>query len=99
MWLAIGAADQPGIDQLADAPPGSALSLAITVRLRLPWRTSSSIRRSGVPTPMKPPIMRVAPSGIIATASCTETVCMAGCPFADAKNDSGAGRSHELYLG
>jgi hypothetical protein len=30
---------------------------------------SSSIRRSGVPTAMNPPIMRVAPSGIIATAS------------------------------
>ena len=49
--------------------PGVAVSLAMTVRSRLPWRTSSSISRSGVPTPMKPPIIRLAPSGIIATAS------------------------------
>ena len=49
--------------------PGIALSLAMTVRRRLPWRTSSSINRSGVPTPIKPPIIRLAPSGIRSTAS------------------------------
>src|SRR5215471_2464507 len=60
--------------------PGLAVSLAITVRLRLPWRTSSSITRSGLPTAMKPPIITLAPSGMRATASFTETVFMAGHP-------------------
>jgi hypothetical protein len=59
----------PALMSLPMPMPGSALSFAITVRLRLPWRTSSSTRRSGVPTPMNPPIITVAPSGIIATAS------------------------------
>ena len=49
--------------------PGEAVSLAITVRSRFSCRTSSSISASGVPTPMKPPIIRVAPFGIRATAS------------------------------
>src|SRR5215471_6767495 len=56
--------------------PGTAVSLAMTVRLRLPWRTSSSIKRSGDPTPIKPPIMSDAPSGIILTALSTETAFM-----------------------
>jgi hypothetical protein len=47
---------------------GDAVSLAITVRSFLPWRTISSIMRSGVPTPMKPPTITLAPSGIMATA-------------------------------
>ena len=99
MWLAMVRLTSPASTSLPMPRPGSALSFAITVRSRLPWRTSSSITRSGVPTPMNPPIMSVAPSGIIATASFTETVCMAGCPFADGQNDTEAGRGHELYLG
>jgi hypothetical protein len=43
--------------------PGLAVSLAITVRFFLPWRTISATSRCGVPTPMKPPIISVAPSG------------------------------------
>ena len=46
-----------------------AVSLAMTVRSRRPWRTSSSINRCGVPAPMKPPIIGVAPSGIMAAMS------------------------------
>ena len=57
--------------------PGIAVSLAMTVRLRLPCRTISSIRRSGVPTAMNPPTMRLAPFGIMATASLTEMTFMA----------------------
>src|SRR5206468_1913065 len=49
--------------------PGEAVSLAMTVRSCFSCRTSASISASGVPTPMKPPIMRVAPFGIRATAS------------------------------
>ena len=56
--------------------PGEAVSLAITVRSRLPCRTSSSISGSGVPQAMKPPIIRVAPSGIMATISLTGIVFM-----------------------
>src|SRR5262249_34252389 len=55
----------------------TAVSLAITVRSRFCCRTISSITRSGVPTPMKPPIIRLAPSGISATASESAMVCMA----------------------
>jgi hypothetical protein len=62
-----GLAQQLRPDELADPLPGAAVSLAITVRSRLFWRTISSITRSGVPTAMKPPIIRLAPSGIIAT--------------------------------
>jgi hypothetical protein len=68
-----------GVDVWLTGPmptPGIALSLAITVRSRLRWRTSSTTTRSGVPTPMNPPMIRRAPSGIIATASCKEMVFM-----------------------
>ena len=57
MWLAIVFFTAPAVISLPMPMPGSALSFAITVKLRLPWRTSSSIRRSGVPTPMNPPII------------------------------------------
>src|SRR5437773_906204 len=49
--------------------PGMAVSFAITVRFPVPRRTSSSMTRSGVPTPMKPPIITLAPSGISDAAS------------------------------
>jgi hypothetical protein len=44
--------------------PGHAVSLAMTVRFLAPRLTSASMRRCGEPTPMKPPINSVAPSGI-----------------------------------
>jgi hypothetical protein len=43
--------------------------LAIIVRFFLPWRTNSAMIQWGDPTPMNPPIMMDAPSGIMATAS------------------------------
>jgi hypothetical protein len=39
-------------------------------------RTNSSMRRSGVPTPMNPPIIRLAPSGMMATDCSAEIVRM-----------------------
>src|SRR5215470_9066054 len=60
---------------------GVAVSLAMTVRSRLPWRTSSSTTRSGVPTPIKPPIITLAPSGIIATDCSREIVFMIRAPI------------------
>ena len=72
MWLAISRLTRPLSTSLPMPTPGLAVSLAMMVRSRLPWRTISSITRSGVPTAMKPPIIRLAPSGIIATASSTE---------------------------
>ena len=80
MWLAIVLAISPALTSLPMPLPGIAVSLAMTVRSRLPWRTSSSITRSGVPTPMKPPIIRLAPSGIMATASATSMVFMRASP-------------------
>ena len=57
--------------------PGRAVSLAITVKSLRPWRTSSPIIRCGDPTPMKPPIINDAPSGIISTAAVSPIVlCM-----------------------
>src|SRR5208337_2193504 len=50
------------------AIPGNAVSLAITVRSFRPAETRPTIKRRGVPTPKNPPIMRVAPSGIMAMA-------------------------------
>ena len=58
--------------------PGVAASLLIRERPDFFCRTNSSSRRSGVPTPMKPPTMMLAPSGIIATASSAETALMIG---------------------
>jgi len=49
--------------------PGAAVSLAMTVKSLFCCRTSSSTSGSGVPTPMNPPTISVAPAGIIATAS------------------------------
>src|SRR5262245_20568778 len=81
MWLAIVLERRPAPTSLPMPLPGTAVSFAMTIRLRLPCRTSSSTRRSGVPTPMNPPIMRLAPSGIMATASSTGTVFMSERPF------------------
>src|SRR5215471_12810037 len=49
--------------------PGRAVSLAITVKLLRPCRTSSAMIRCGLPTPKNPPIMTEAPSGIFSIAS------------------------------
>ena len=74
MWLAIAFPTSPAATSLPMPFAGEAVSFAITTKSRFLWRTSSSITRSGVPVPMKPPIMRLAPLGIIATASFTDIV-------------------------
>jgi hypothetical protein len=51
--------------------PGRAVSLPITVRFLQPRATSASMSRWGAPTPMKPPIIRLAPSGMRRAASST----------------------------
>src|SRR5262245_45630950 len=76
IWLAIVFERRPALTSLPMPLPGTAVSLALTTRLRFPWRTSSSTRRSGVATPMHPPVMRLAPSGIMATASSAAMVFM-----------------------
>ena len=69
MWLTIDLAHRSWPRSSLPMPrPGAAVSFAITVRSRFFCRTISSISRSGVPTAMKPPIIRLAPSGIMATA-------------------------------
>ena len=67
MWLTIALRSSLASTSLPIPSPGAAVSLAITVRSRLPWRTISSMTRSGVPTAMNPPIIKLAPSGIMAT--------------------------------
>ena len=67
MWLTMALRSSLASTSLPMPLPGVAVSLAITVRSRLFWRTISSMTRSGVPTAMNPPIIRLAPSGIMAT--------------------------------
>ena len=77
IWLAISDDTSPASTSLPMPLPGEQASLAMTLRPDLRWRTTSSITRSGVPTPMKPPIIRRAPSGISATASATDIAFIA----------------------
>src|SRR5438034_2467366 len=69
MWLTIARRTSPARMSLPMPTPGMAVSFAITVRFPVPRRTSSSMTRSGVPTPMKPPIITLARSGISDAAS------------------------------
>ena len=74
MWLTIAFRTSFALTSLPMPVPGMAVSLAMTERSRFPWRTISSTRRSGVPTPMNPPISRLAPLGIKSTASPRDVV-------------------------
>src|SRR3954467_1198048 len=71
IWLVMTLRTSLASISLPIPTPGRAVSLAMMVRSLLPWRTASSMRRGGVPTAMKPPIIRLAPLGIRATASAT----------------------------
>ncbi|MBB4422244.1 hypothetical protein GGD66_000770 [Bradyrhizobium sp. CIR48] len=68
------------VKQLADAFAREAASLQIAENPVFCCRTISSSKRSGVPIPMKPPTITLAPAGIIATASSTATAFMGGTP-------------------
>ena len=75
------ARDQRRVEQLADAFAGHRGVVADQRKTGSSAAcTTSSSRRSGVPTPMNPPTMMLAPSGIIATASSTETALMIETP-------------------
>ena len=76
MWLAITRLTARALISLPMATPGRAVSLAMTVRPLRPCRTSSSIRRWGEPTPMNPPIISTAPSGMRAAASAARMVLL-----------------------
>src|SRR6185437_5587666 len=76
IWLAVMVATSEASNSFPMPRPGTAASLAMIVSSLFFCRTSSSRSRSGVPTPMKPPIMMVAPFGIIATASSAEMFFM-----------------------
>ena len=65
---------------------GTPASLQITFSCDLCCLTSSSTRRSDVPTAMNPPTIIVAPLGINATASSTETLLMLMAPMVTAAN-------------
>ena len=102
MWLAIVRLTKPLLTSFPMPRPGIAVSFAMTVRFFFPWRTSSSMMRSGVPTPMKPPIMSVAPSEIIVTASSTGTVFMVqtsvSCVFFTRKQGQSVGTTAIYFL-
>ena len=74
MWLAVRVDTSVASNSLTTPLPGRPASLQITVNSDLFCLTNSSTRRSGVPTPMNPPTMTVAPLGIMATASSAETL-------------------------
>ena len=57
-------------DDAGDRQDGAAA--AMTVRSQAPRSINASMIRAGVPTPMNPPIMTLAPSGISAAASVGE---------------------------
>src|SRR4051812_12358396 len=83
MWLTIALRTSLASTSLPIPWPGDAVSLAITVRSRLFCRISSSMTRTGVPIPMKPPIMTLAPSGMTETDCSRETVCIVKLPSAE----------------
>src|SRR5262249_11568733 len=76
MWLTMTLRNSLAWTSLPIPLSGIAVSLAMTVRSRFFCRTISSMIRSGVPTPRNPPIIKIAPSGIILTDSSREIVRM-----------------------
>ena len=69
-------AQQLGADELADSLPGHGGVVGDDGEVAFLLAHDLVDQRSGVPTAMKPPIMRLAPSGIIATDCSRETVCI-----------------------
>ena len=78
MWLAVSVETSDASNSLPTPLPGTAASLLMMESSDFLCLTSSSSSRSGVPTPMKPPTMTVAPLGIMATASSAETAFIGG---------------------
>ena len=86
MWLAVRVDTSAASNSFPTPLPGRPASLQITVSSDLFCLTNSSTRRSGVPTAMNSPTIIVAPLGIIATASSTETLLMLTAPMVTAAN-------------
>ena len=73
MWLVVSVETSDASNSFPTPLPGTAASLLMMESSDFLCLTSSSSSRSGVPTPMNPPTITVAPLGILATASSTET--------------------------
>jgi hypothetical protein len=102
MWLTIVRLTRSWSISFPIPRPGTAVSLAMTVRLPFFCRTSSSMTRSGVPTPMNPPTMSVAPSGIFATASAADIAFIrnsSGADFAPTGGPVAGGESQMIASG
>src|SRR6516164_4882327 len=87
IWLAVKVDTSEASISFPTPLPGTAASLQTSESSDLCCRTSSSSSRSGVPTPMKPPTITLAPLGIIATASSAETVLILPAPIIAQKNE------------
>ena len=81
MWLAIDFAEQPARHQFADAPARHRRIVGNNGQISLVLPHQLVNHTFGVPTPMNPPIMRLAPSGIMAAAPSIAIVCMARPPL------------------
>ena len=68
MWLTTALLTAFALTSFPTPIPGFAVSFAIMVRFFFRWCTSSSMTSSGLPMPINPPTIKVAPSGIISTA-------------------------------
>jgi hypothetical protein len=73
---AITLATQPAVMRLPMPTPGLAVSLAMMVKLRAPREAKAARTRCGEPTPMKPPIITTAPSGISSAAAAGESAVL-----------------------
>jgi hypothetical protein len=73
MWLVVSVETSAASNNFPTPLPGTAASLLMMESSDFLCLTNSSSRRSGVPTPMNPPTMTVAPLGIMAMASAAET--------------------------
>ena len=73
MWLVVNVETSDASNSFPTPLPGTAASLLMMESSDFLCLTNSSSSRSGVPTPMNPPTITVAPLGILAMASSTET--------------------------
>jgi hypothetical protein len=97
MWLAIVLLIRPALTSLPIPLPGIAVSLAMTVRLRaFPDARVHRPRARAVPTAMNPPIMRLAASGMRATASLSDIVFMVR--FLTVRSRAATAGSGDQYL-
>src|SRR5258707_4930518 len=78
MWLVVSVETSAASNNFPTPLPGTAASLQMIDSSDFLCLTTSSSRRSGVPTPMNPPTMTLAPLGIMATASSTEMDFLGG---------------------